>query len=241
MHKADDLASPARGRVDGTRPLGVYVHVPFCRARCPYCDFATVATDAIPHEEYADAVVAELQARAPWFRDDRPPELRSIYFGGGTPGLWQAESIGRVIETTRRLFQAEGALEITVEANPGELSSDQAAGLVAAGVNRVSLGMQAFQDHLLVALGRRHGVAAIATAVRTVRAAGIENLCADLMFGLPGQTLDDWQGSLDALIALCPEHITAYAREPGSAQRGSGRGHVRTRARMPSDRGLRAL
>ncbi len=211
MPKAHDSSSPGQGRLDATRPLGVYVHVPFCRARCPYCDFATVATQDIPHDEYADAVVAELTARADWFRDERPPALRSIYFGGGTPGLWRAEAIGRVIETARRLFQAEGALEITVEANPGELSPEQAAGLVAAGVNRVSLGLQAFQEHLLAAIGRQHGVAAIATAVRTVRAAGIDNLCADLMFGLPGQSMDDWRHSLDALIALQPEHITAYA------------------------------
>jgi oxygen-independent coproporphyrinogen III oxidase len=211
MHKADDLPSPAQGRLDGARPLGVYVHVPFCRARCPYCDFATVAVDAIPHDEYADAVVAELDARATWFRGDSAPDLRSIYFGGGTPGLWRGEAIGRVISATRRLFQAEGALEITVEANPGELAPEQAASLVAAGVNRVSLGMQAFQDHLLAAIGRQHGVAAIATAVQTVRAAGIDNLCADLMFGLPGQSMDDWQRSLEALVALSPEHITAYA------------------------------
>jgi oxygen-independent coproporphyrinogen III oxidase len=211
MHKTDDSPSPAQGRLDATRPLGVYVHVPFCRARCPYCDFATVAVDGIPHDEYAHAVLAELSARAPWFREEQTPDLRSLYFGGGTPGLWRAEAMGRVIASARRLFQAEGPLEITVEANPGELSSEQAASLAAVGVNRVSLGMQAFQEHLLAAIGRQHGVAAITAAVHSVRAAGIENLCADLMFGLPGQTMDDWQRSLDALIALAPEHITAYA------------------------------
>jgi oxygen-independent coproporphyrinogen-3 oxidase len=116
-----------------------------------------------------------------------------------------------VIETTRRIFDASGPLEITVETNPGEVTAESAAGLRAAGVNRVSLGMQAFQDHLLAAIGRQHNVAAIAAAVQSVRGAGIDNLCADLMFGLPGQTMDDWRHSLDALVALAPEHITAYA------------------------------
>ena len=204
-------AEPATGILDATRSLGVYVHFPFCRARCPYCDFATAVREPIPHDQYAAAVVAELAARAGWFSGQRAPGLQSIYFGGGTPGLWRPEAIGRVIETTRRLFAATGPLEITVEANPGEMTAEDAAGLRAAGVNRVSLGVQAFQDHLLVAIGRQHSVAAIAAAVHAVRGAGIDNLCADLMFGLPGQSMDDWRHSLDALLALSPEHITAYA------------------------------
>jgi oxygen-independent coproporphyrinogen-3 oxidase len=187
------------------------VHFPFCRARCPYCDFATAVREPIPHDEYAAAVVAELSLRSGWFRGGRTPDLQSIYFGGGTPGLWQTQAIGRVIEATRRLFDATGPLEITVETNPGEVTAESVAGLRAAGVNRVSLGMQAFQDHLLAAIGRQHNVSAIAAAVHAVRAAGIDNLCADLMFGLPGQTVHDLRDSLDALLALSPEHITAYA------------------------------
>jgi oxygen-independent coproporphyrinogen-3 oxidase len=202
---------PATGILDATRPLGVYVHFPFCRARCPYCDFATAVLDPIPHDEYAAAVIVELSARSDWFRGERPPDLKSIYFGGGTPGLWRPEAIGRVIGATRRLFDASGSLEITVETNPGEVTAESVAGLRAAGVNRVSLGMQAFQDHLLREIGRQHSVAAIGAAVTAVRAAGIDNLCADLMFGLPGQSMDDWHRSLDALVALGPDHITAYA------------------------------
>jgi len=204
-------ADPATGTLDTNRPLGVYVHFPFCRTRCPYCDFATAVREPIPHDNYAAAVVAELTARTAWFRGEGAPDLRSIYFGGGTPGLWRAQAIGRVIETVRRLFDANGPLEITVETNPGEVTAESAADLRAVGVNRVSLGMQAFQEHLLRTIGRQHSVAAIATAVQALRAAGIDNLCADLMFGLPGQTMNHWRQSLEALVALGPEHITAYA------------------------------
>jgi len=204
-------ADPASGFLDASRPLGVYVHFPFCRARCPYCDFATAMIEPIPHDDYAATVTAEVSARMGWFRGENAPDLQSIYFGGGTPGLWRPQAIGRVIEATRLHCDATGPLEITVETNPGEVTADSAAGLLAAGVNRVSLGMQAFQDHLLRAIGRQHNVDAIAAAVQAARSAGIDNLCADLMFGLPGQTMDDWRHSLDALVALGPEHITAYA------------------------------
>jgi len=122
----------------------VYVHFPFCRARCPYCDFATAVREPIPHDEYAAAVIAELSARAPWFRNTNPPGLKSIYFGGGTPGLWRPERSGGD-RSHRRLFDASGPLEITVETNPGQATAESLADLRAAGVNRVSLGMQAFQ------------------------------------------------------------------------------------------------
>jgi oxygen-independent coproporphyrinogen-3 oxidase len=223
-------ADPGTGILDATRPLGVYIHFPFCRARCPYCDFATAVREPIPHDEYAAAVMSELAVRADWFRGTSAPDLKSIYFGGGTPGLWRPAAIGRLIETTRRLFDATGPLEITVEANPGELTAEAAAGLRAAGVNRVSLGMQAFQDHLLHAIGRQHSVAAIAAAVHAVRTAGIDNLCADLMFGLPGQTMDDWRHSLAALVALSPEHITAYAL---TVERGTPFGALERAGKLP--------
>ena len=138
----------------------MYVHYPFCSVRCPYCDFAVDVRSDIPHVRYADAVIAEIEARAGWFgAGPRPPALRSIYFGGGTPGLWLPAEIGRVIETVRRCFQAGPAasLEITVEANPGEVDEARFVALAAAGVNRISLGVQSFDDGLLARLGRNHG------------------------------------------------------------------------------------
>src|SRR6185312_16111328 len=192
-------------------PLGVYVHFPFCSVRCPYCDFAVDTRADIPHEVYADAIIGEIETRASWFAGAGP--LVSIYFGGGTPGLWRPEALGRVIAAARATFGAPAGadLEITVEANPGESGPEQLAALRAAGVNRLSIGLQALDDALLVALCRNHDAAAGPAAVRAARAAGFDNLSVDLMFGVPGQTLDGWRRAVDAVIALQPEHVSAYA------------------------------
>jgi len=202
---------PSRGALAPGRPLGVYVHFPFCGVRCPYCDFAVDTRAEIPHEAYADAVIAELGARRAWFAGAGP--LASIYFGGGTPGLWRPAALGRVVDAVRAAFGGPlaAALEITVEANPGEVDEPHLRALRAAGVNRLSLGAQAFEDRLLRALGRNHDAAAIPAAVRAARAAGFEALSLDLMFGLPEQSRDDWRRALDAVVALAPEHVSAYA------------------------------
>jgi oxygen-independent coproporphyrinogen-3 oxidase len=211
-------SDPSRGVSDDSRPLGVYVHFPFCGSRCPYCDFAVVVRPSIPHDEYADGVLSELSARTPWWKGENGPHLASIYFGGGTPGLWRPDALGRVLTGVQRAFAGDGELEITVEANPGDLDGQNLRDLRALGVNRLSFGAQAFQDSLLERIGRRHDASAIPRAFETARAAGFDNLCADLMFGLPGQTTDDWRASLAALLDLGPQHITAYALtvEPGT-------------------------
>jgi oxygen-independent coproporphyrinogen-3 oxidase len=220
MMVPDDVSA---GEIDGGRELGVYVHFPFCSVLCPYCDFAVDTRAEIPHDAYADAVIAELAVRAGWFRPARggpAPRLVSIYFGGGTPGLWRVDALGRVLEAARQHLAGEvavtaggqdGDLEITVEANPGELDDARLAALRAAGVNRLSLGIQSFDDRLLRAIGRNHDAAAGGRAVRAARAAGFDNLSLDLMFGLPGQSMDDWRRSLAAAIALEPEHVSAYS------------------------------
>jgi oxygen-independent coproporphyrinogen-3 oxidase len=224
----DDVSE---GEIDGARELGVYVHFPFCSVLCPYCDFAVDTRAEIPHDAYADAVIAELGARARWFRaagGGPAPRLESVYFGGGTPGLWRVDALGRVLEAARQELGGEvastaggqngredcgqgGDLEITVEANPGELDDARLAALRAVGVNRLSLGIQSFDDRLLRAIGRNHDAAAGGRAVRAARAAGFDNLSLDLMFGLPGQSMEDWRRSLAAAIALEPEHVSAYS------------------------------
>ena len=199
------------GAIDGTRPLGVYVHFPFCTSRCPYCDFAVAVKREIPHTAYADAVLAELQARGPAFLGEAGPRLVSIYFGGGTPGLWRPRELGRVLDGVRARFGGGDHLEITVEANPGDLDPAALAQLRELGVSRLSFGAQAFQDTLLRRIGRKHDGAAIARAFASARQAGFDNLCADLMFGLPDQSPADWDASLAGLVALRPGHVTSYA------------------------------
>ena len=202
---------PSRGALAPGRPLGVYVHFPFCGVRCPYCDFAVDTRADVPHDAYADAVIAELAARRAWFDGAGP--LASIYFGGGTPGLWRPDALGRVLDAARAAFGGPDAetLEITVEVNPGEVDEAHLRALRAAGVNRLSLGAQALEDRLLRTLGRNHDVAATPAAVRAARAAGFEALSLDLIFGVPGQSRDDWRRALDAAVALAPDHVSAYA------------------------------
>jgi oxygen-independent coproporphyrinogen-3 oxidase len=202
---------PSEGAIAPGRPLGVYVHFPFCGVRCPYCDFAVDTRADVPHDAYADAVLAELASRRAWFDGAGP--LASIYFGGGTPGLWRPDALGRVLDGARDAFGGPPAssLEITVEANPGEVDEPHLGALAAAGVNRLSLGAQSFEDRLLRTLGRNHDAAAIPAAVRAARGAGFQTISLDLIFGIPGQSRDDWRRALEAAIALAPEHVSAYA------------------------------
>jgi oxygen-independent coproporphyrinogen-3 oxidase len=156
----------------------------------------------------------------------------SIYFGGGTPGLWRPGALARVVEGVRAAFGSPpaDALEITVEANPGEVDARVADGLRAAGVNRLSLGAQAFEDRLLRALGRNHDAAAIPTAVRAARAAGVASVSLDLIFGVPGQSRDDWRRALDAALALAPDHVSAYAL---TIERGTAFGALDRAGKLP--------
>jgi len=211
--KSNAPSDVAEGRLRPAEPLGVYVHFPFCGVRCPYCDFAVDTRAGIPHDAYADAIVAEIAARRSWYDGAGP--LVSIYFGGGTPGLWRPDALARVIEAARAAFGAPDitTLEITVEVNPGETSEAHLRALRAHGVNRLSIGVQAFDDGLLRRLGRgrSHDAAAGPACMRAARAAGFDNVSMDLMFGVPDQTLDDWRRAVDQTVGLAPDHVSAYA------------------------------
>jgi oxygen-independent coproporphyrinogen-3 oxidase len=189
--------------------LGVYVHYPWCRARCPYCDFAIAIApvEEIPHEAYAEAILAELRARAPRFTGHT---LRTIYFGGGTPALWPAAHVARVIAAIRATFPGAPD-EITIEANPLDCTPAVLEPLHAAGVTRLSIGAQSFDDRDLVALGRDHDSARAALAIPAARAAGFADLSIDLIHGTPGRAaLDDWRRTLDRAVAATPDHISVY-------------------------------
>ncbi len=188
-------------------PFGVYIHFPYCLKKCPYCDFAIHVRKSIPHRRYADAVLRELALRADGF-DGRG--LVSIYFGGGTPGLWEPECIADVIGAIEARFAVGSGIEVTVEANPEAMARGTLAALRQAGVNRLSLGAQSLDPHQLAALGRAHGAAEVRAAVEDARAAGFDNLSLDLIFGVPAQTLADLDRDLDGLLALAPEHLSVY-------------------------------
>lgn len=188
----------------------MYVHFPWCRKRCPYCDFAIAVAplEEIPHDVYANALLAELAARAPRFAPGRV--LRSIYFGGGTPALFRPDSIRRVVDAVRAAFSASLPLEITVEANPNDCSGATLAALQGAGVNRLSIGAQAFDESSLVTLGRDHDAQTSLAAVETARAARFASISLDLIFAVPGRSRDDFRRTLAAALAAGPDHMSVY-------------------------------
>ncbi len=202
------MTAPAsRSRLPAEIGFGVYVHFPYCRHRCPYCDFAVHARAKIPHERYRDAVLAELARRAPLFSGRR---LTSIYFGGGTPGLWRPSCISDVIRAVRAAFAPADAMEITVEHNPEDLVEDDVRALVTGGVNRLSLGVQSFSPRHLHALGRHHGPDDARRAVDVARRAGVERLSVDLMFALAGQGMAEVRDDVACALALGTTHLSAY-------------------------------
>ncbi len=193
-------------------PVSVYVHFPWCLKKCPYCDFNSHATarDAVPHEAYADAVLAELRLRAPAVIAT-DAELVSVFFGGGTPSLWEPAALGRVLHGVRAAFAGEAAdLEVTVECNPTSLDRDRAAALHDVGVGRLSIGVQSLDPGRLAYLGRLHDPDG---ALRALEAAVsvVPRVSADLMFGAPGQRASDFVPELERVLATGVRHVSAYA------------------------------
>ncbi len=198
-------------------PLGVYVHFPWCLKKCPYCDFYSLATerDGIPHAAYADAVVRELERRAALLTGYR---LRSVFFGGGTPSLWETKELGRVLARIRSLFPGEDDVEITVECNPSSFDAKKADDLAVSGVSRVSLGVQGLDAGRLRFLGRLHDGPGGLAALKVALASAIPRVSCDLIFGVAGQTPDEAEREARTLAELGPTHLSAYALtiEPGT-------------------------
>lgn len=199
-----------------TPPLALYVHLPWCVRKCPYCDFNshTAAAD-LPEQEYVDALIRDLDYDLAQL-EQRP--LTSIFFGGGTPSLFSADAIGRILDAVRSRFTLLGDCEITLEANPGATDEARFSGYRAAGVNRLSIGVQSLSDCMLQRLGRIHDAKAARQAVTAARAAGFDNFNLDMMFALPGQSLAQAAHDLRQLIDLAPEHLSYYqlTLEPGT-------------------------
>jgi len=192
------------------RSLGVYVHVPFCERICPYCDFAVVAARrlaAADEDRYVAALLAELAGRAPLFAGR---SLVTIYLGGGTPALLRPASIGRIVAALREAFGGDPR-EVTLEANPSTLERERLAGFRGAGVDRLSLGVQSFDDTTLKRLGRAHRAEEVQRTLAAARAAGFDNISLDLIEGAPGQALGALERDLELALAFGPEHLSAYA------------------------------
>jgi putative oxygen-independent coproporphyrinogen III oxidase len=196
--------------------FGVYVHVPFCRARCPYCDFAVVVGADEAHAAYVDAVLREADR---WAARVAGRRVESVYLGGGTPSLLDPALLARLLAGLRAAFDVAPGAEVTVEANPETLDPGRVQGIRAAGATRLSIGAQSFVPEVLRRLGRAHDPGQVARAVRAARAAGFESVSLDLVYGTPGETLRDWETSLARALALAPDHLSAYALtvEPGTA------------------------
>lgn len=210
-------------------PLSLYVHLPWCVRKCPYCDFNShTAGTETPKRRYINALLKDLEAEAE-LANGR--EIRTIFLGGGTPSLFSPDEIDDVLKGVAGLFDLAANAEITMEANPGTVECGSPAGYRDAGVNRLSIGAQSFDDQLLSALGRIHSSADSVSAVESARTAGFDNINIDLMHGLPGQSIDMAMADLSAAIELEPAHISWYqlTLEPNTVF------YARPPANLPSD------
>ena len=198
-------------------PLGLYVHLPWCLRKCPYCDFNSHALHgALPVEDYLQALLRDLHAQAPGVAERT---IETVFIGGGTPSLFPAEAVGRLLEAVAAAPGLARDAEITLEANPGAAEAQRFRGYRAAGVNRLSVGVQSFDDRALTLLGRIHGSAEAVAAARAAREAGFQRVNLDLMYGLPGQSPAAAAADLEQALALGPDHLSHYqlTLEPGTA------------------------
>jgi putative oxygen-independent coproporphyrinogen III oxidase len=193
----------------GQEPFSLYVHIPYCISKCPYCDFNSHVVPEIPEANYTEALIQELNQYARvnhW----RGRSVQTIFFGGGTPSTFQPSSIARILERANVLFPIDSACEITLETNPGTVESANFAGYRSYGVNRISVGVQSFQPHLLNFLGRVHSADEAVKALQVIGDAGFENFSLDLIYANPGQTLRDLENDLETALGFQSPHLSAY-------------------------------
>jgi oxygen-independent coproporphyrinogen-3 oxidase len=203
------IANRDRSSLEATEPAlggGIYVHFPYCRHRCHYCDFSLTTPREIPQEAYTQAVLSELRHRSGALSGP----ARSLYFGGGTPSLWSPGHVQAVIEAAGEHHGLETEAEITLEANPEDLDLELATAFVSAGINRFSLGLQSLGDERLSLLDRQHDGARARASVGWALQAGARSVSADLIFGTPGQTEDSWRSELEDALGLNLDHLSVY-------------------------------
>jgi putative oxygen-independent coproporphyrinogen III oxidase len=222
--------APADGRLPtdvlaelAARPFGVYVHVPFCTVRCGYCDFNTYTASELgtapgaSRADYADAVRRELDLAADVLGS--PPPVSSVFFGGGTPTLLPPADLTGIVAAVADRWGVAPDAEVTSEANPDSVDAESLAALRAGGINRISFGMQSAEPEVLATLDRTHDPDRVPAVVAAARAAGFDQVSLDLIYGTPGETLEQWRRSIEAALAMEPDHVSAYALvvEPGTA------------------------
>jgi putative oxygen-independent coproporphyrinogen III oxidase len=212
-----DGSLPEHARLEvPLRPLGIYIHVPFCTTRCGYCDFNTYTAAELGTEPgasragYVDAAIKELDLAARVLGPD-VPEISTIFVGGGTPTLLPPDDLGRLIAAVRNRFGLADRAEVTTESNPESVDAAGLCRLRELGFNRISFGMQSVVPHVLATLDRTHSPGRPQQAIAEAKAAGFANTSLDLIYGTPGESADDWLASLDAALSVSPEHISAYA------------------------------
>ena len=188
--------------------IGLYIHIPFCRQKCLYCDFPSWAGKESQMQGYVDALTKEIANRAKVYPDRK---VVSVFFGGGTPTTLSIPMLEQLMASVFENWDIAEDAEITTEANPGTLDREMAEALKKMGFNRLSMGVQAWQNSLLKSLGRIHTIESFQENFKAVREAGFENVNTDLMFALPGQTMADWQETVQNMVAMEPEHISAYS------------------------------
>ena len=217
--------------VEVKNALAVYVHIPFCRVRCPYCDFNTYAGLQSLIPAYVEALCRVIARRG---AESGFQAARTVYFGGGTPSLLEPEHVTQIIGAVNAVLPLMADCEITLEANPVTADAARFGGFRAAGVNRLSFGVQSFSDRLLKVLGRDHNAAQAKRALRLARQAGFRNVSLDLMYAVPQQSLADWQHDLACALALAPEHLSLYCLtvEPATPY---ARWVANGRVRLPPD------
>ncbi len=186
--------------------FGVYIHLPFCEKLCVYCDFF-VSTIKRKAPELVQAIVKEIQISNPYFKEKK---LQTIYFGGGTPSIIETHEVEMILKSMKSRFDFKDISEITLEANPNDLTAEKLDGLINIGINRLSIGIQSFNDMELKFLSRNHNGEKAMQAVRAAQKNGFSNLSLDLIFGIPGQTLESWETSLRTAVSLEPTHISLY-------------------------------
>jgi len=211
---ADGSLPPSAAARYGQQPFGVYVHVPFCRTRCGYCDFNTYTATELgggaSQDAYPDLIAREIALAAGVLPANKAP-VSTVFFGGGTPTLLAPARLGGILEEIDKAFGLAGDAEVTVEANPETVDAASLGDLRAQGVTRVSFGMQSAVPHVLRTLDRQHQPGRPEQCVRWARAAGFGHISLDLIYGTPGESDDDWRRSLDAAIGAGPDHVSAYA------------------------------